>query len=116
MFDYVKWETYIIITSSFGERSPTAFTMKFDVIGETLIFLFGPCALVCVLFFTARRSAHYRCTSITQEASEAIIIYIHIHKGIQVASTKKRNARESNINVRRESRYPIDSGPFGFVI
>lgn len=32
--------------------------MEGDVINETLVFLFGPCTLVCVLFLTTWRSAH----------------------------------------------------------
>jgi hypothetical protein len=46
------------LTSSLRERSPTTFTMSFDIINKTFVFFFSPCTFVGVFFLTARRSAH----------------------------------------------------------
>jgi hypothetical protein len=46
------------LTSSLRERSPTTFTLSFDIINKTFIFFFSPCTFVGVFFLTARRSAH----------------------------------------------------------
>lgn len=45
-------------TSSFGEGSPTAFAMNFDVVNKTLIFFFSPSTFVGVFFLTTWGSTH----------------------------------------------------------
>lgn len=47
-------------TCSFGERSPAAFAMGFDVGDELLVFLLGPSSLVRMSLLTAWRPAHTR--------------------------------------------------------
>ena len=38
----------------FGERSPAAFAMSFNVSYEPLVLFFCPCSFVCVSFLTTR--------------------------------------------------------------
>lgn len=45
-------------SSSFRERPPATFTVELDVADEALVFLFGPCSFVCVLFLTTGRPPH----------------------------------------------------------
>ena len=52
--------TFLISTCSFGERSPAAFAMGFDVGDELLVFLLGPSSLVRMSLLTAWRPAHTR--------------------------------------------------------
>jgi|APAra0007618257_1042622.scaffolds.fasta_scaffold00859_16 hypothetical protein len=41
-------------SGGFGERSPAAFSMSFNVGDEPLVLFFRPCSFVCVSFLTAR--------------------------------------------------------------
>lgn len=41
-------------SGGFGERSPAAFSMSFNVSYEPLVLFFRPCSFVCVSFLTTR--------------------------------------------------------------
>ena len=46
----------ITLTSSFGNGTPTTFTMNSDVVNELLVFLLRPCSFIDVFFVTTRFS------------------------------------------------------------